>query len=312
MIKIHFLNVGHGDCIVIQFPERLSVIDINRSEQMDEKSFDEIMQESFGTRYYRQRTLYSQGSRSYNDLLIEAKYNIKLTDPIPFIKSISAGSQVFRFISTHPHMDHLSGLSKFKDEIGIVNFWVINNNYEPDLKELSDEQKNDWKLYTEFRTDSNKTATILHPIEKELNDFWKQDNIKILAPNKRIFTDEQNPNAMSYVLLIEYAGHKIVLGGDADISTWDYLVESYPDMLKDTLILKASHHGRDSGYHQDAVKLMNPEFTIVSVGKKPETDASQKYKQYSKHVFSTRWHGTICFQLNDDGTGTYTQEYDRN
>ena len=56
---------------------------------------------------------------------------------------------------------------------------------------------------------------------------------------------------------------------------------------------------------------MSPEFTIVSVGKKPKTDATNKYKQYSTHVWSTRWKGNIRFELNIDGTGTYYTQYDR-
>ena len=40
---------------------------------------------------------------------------------------------------------------------------------------------------------------------------------------------------------------------------------------------KANHHGRDTGYHQEAVKAMSPSVTIVSAGQKPDTDASAKY-----------------------------------
>ena len=116
---------------------------------------------------------------------------------------------------------------------------------------------------------------------------------------------------MSYVLLIVYGKHKIVLGGDAEEDTWKFITEKYPKLIENVRILKASHHGRDSGYYQPAVKLMSPEFTIVSVGKKPSTDATNKYKQYSPNVFSTRWKGNILFELNADGTGTYTPQYDR-
>jgi len=56
---------------------------------------------------------------------------------------------------------------------------------------------------------------------------------------------------------------------------------------------------------------MSPTVTIVSVGKKPETDASNKYRQYSTHVWSTRWKGNIIFTINDDGKVTYDTQYDR-
>lgn len=40
MLKIHFLNVGHGDCIIIENFDtgRNTVIDINRTKEMDNSS----------------------------------------------------------------------------------------------------------------------------------------------------------------------------------------------------------------------------------------------------------------------------------
>lgn len=104
---------------------------------------------------------------------------------------------------------------------------------------------------------------------------------------------------MSTVLLVEYNDKKIVLSGDAETETWDYIYNNYKDDLRDIYILKAAHHGRDSGYHQEIVKVMNPEYVIVSVGKKPSTDASNKYRNYSDNVFSTRWKGNIVFDLDN-------------
>lgn len=66
-------------------------------------------------------------------------------------------------------------------------------------------------------------------------------------------------------------------------------------------ILKASHHGRYSGFHDDAVAAMSPKVVICSVGKKPETDASHKYSANGAQVFSTRYHGTITATVWNDG-----------
>ncbi|BDZ71131.1 hypothetical protein [Methanobacterium petrolearium] len=135
-----------------------------------------------------------------------------------------------------------------------------------------------------------------------------------MAPNDDLIDSAnktKKANIMSHVLLIENNGHKIVLGGDAEEKTWKHLVDIYPDELEDVTILKASPHGRDSGYYQPAVKLMNPEYTVVSVGKKPSTDASNKYRQYCENVFSTRWKGNIVFEIDNDGNMTYETQYGR-
>jgi hypothetical protein len=43
---MHFLNVGHGDCTIIEHPSgRLSMIDVNNSQDYDTDSFGEVFAE---------------------------------------------------------------------------------------------------------------------------------------------------------------------------------------------------------------------------------------------------------------------------
>jgi beta-lactamase superfamily II metal-dependent hydrolase len=66
-------------------------------------------------------------------------------------------------------------------------------------------------------------------------------------------------------------------------------------------ILKAAHHGRKSGFHQEAVETMDPSIVICSVGQKPDTDASSGYAKIADSVLSTRFHGTIKLTMWGDG-----------
>ncbi len=318
MIKIHFINVGHGDCIVIEFKDsgRTAVIDINMTDKMDDTSYKELLTEAINSLEPVDKVYHTLSGYSETQLLEKAGYNVKLTNPITYIKSLGA-DPIFRFIFTHPHMDHLSGVNELNEELGITNFWIVKNSFTQDQSKLTDSQKKDWKLYKKYHDTKEKVLdgiTTIRPIEGTSNQYWNDDKITILAPNSNLINkskNDNNRNIMSYVLLIEYGGHKIILGGDAEKDTWEYIYKTYPDLIKDVTILKASHHGRDSGYYQPAVKHMNPQYTIVSVGKKPSTDASNKYRQYSDNVWSTRWKGNIKFELNNDGTGNYETEYDR-
>ena len=46
MLRVHFLNVGHGDCTIISHPSgRLTMIDINNSQDYDSESFTELVKE---------------------------------------------------------------------------------------------------------------------------------------------------------------------------------------------------------------------------------------------------------------------------
>ena len=317
MIKIHFLNVGHGDCIVIEFKDsgRIAVIDINKSDKMDDTSYSELLSDALNSLSPFEKAAHQLRAFSETQLIEKAGYNIELTNPITYIKSLKVSS-IFRFIVTHPHMDHISGLNELKNTININNFWIVKNSFSQDQSKLTETQKEDWKLYLKYRNTLESKLDeigVVRPLEGSSNQFWNEDKITILAPNNALLKqaqDKNNKNIMSYVLLIEYGKNKIILGGDAEEDTWKYIYETYPDLIKDVTILKAAHHGRDSGYYQPAVKHMNPKYVIVSVGKKPSTDASNKYRQYSSNVWSTRWNGNIRFELNADGSGEYDFEYE--
>jgi len=313
MLKIHFLNVGHGDCCIIEFldSDRIAVVDINRTTEMDENSAKEIYQALVPSYNFLVEDDFITISQ---DVLEKAGYDIKLQDPLEYISKNNLGS-IFRFISTHPHMDHLSGLYELKNIFGFTNIWVIKNSYEQDMNKLTESQKKDWELYKLFRDTSEREINgvyVVRPEERSEGQYYTEDGIQILAPNDKLKDGgDSNANKISYVLLIKHRGRKILLPGDAEEETWKYLVENYEAELANIDILKASHHGRDSGYYQPAVKLMAPTVTIVSVGKKPETDASNKYRQYSDHVWSTRWKGNIIFTISDDGKITYDTQCDR-
>ncbi len=308
MLKVHFINVGHGDCCLIEFPSgRNTVVDVNRSVEMDSLSKSSILEAYFIEHPIAKSSL-KYGYLSEEKAFAKA-YNIKLTDPIEFIKD-KAITNLFRFISTHPHKDHNSGIKEIKDNFSPTNYWVIKNEFNSDNND-----SDDLIFYNELvNNDVSSEFTIVRPLEQSNRDFWNQDGITILAPNNELVdlaVEKDNPNIMSYVLLIKYGKIKIILGGDAESDTWKYLTENYSDELENVQILKASHHGRDSGYYMEAVKLMSPKYTIVSVGKKPSTDSTNKYRNFSENTFSTRWKGNITFECQLDGTIEVITEYER-
>src|SRR5258707_14853972 len=46
LLRVHFLNVGHGDCTIIEHPSgRLTMIDVNNSQDYDPESLEELKAE---------------------------------------------------------------------------------------------------------------------------------------------------------------------------------------------------------------------------------------------------------------------------
>jgi beta-lactamase superfamily II metal-dependent hydrolase len=316
MIKTHHLNVGHGDTIIIEFfdTKRLMVIDMNRSSEFDDDTEQELITESLSALSSSDQLLYRLGGFNTQTLFEKAGNKKSLTDPVEYIKDLGYSS-VFRFIQTHPHADHFTGMNALFEAKSVSNIWCVKNNFDVDESKLSDNQKADWKLLKKFRDTTLREVdgtTVVRPMSNESRNFWDEDNITVLSPTPdlvKLAEEKNNKNIMSYVLLIKHAGRKFIFGGDAEKETWEYILENFEDEIKDITVLDASHHGRDNGYYQPAVKVMNPQYVVVSVGKKPSTDASNKYRQYSDNVWSTRYKGNIVFTINDDGSGTYDTEY---
>jgi hypothetical protein len=116
---------------------------------------------------------------------------------------------------------------------------------------------------------------------------------------KRTCNAAGKSNDLSLVLRIRHGTRSFLFAGDAEAEAWDDMVERYGPALKSDY-LKASHHGRDSGHHPEALKHIAPRITFVSVGRKPDTDASSKYRQQCNKVASTRFYGDMELRVNDD------------
>jgi competence protein ComEC len=326
MLRVHFLNVGHGDCTIIKHHSgRLTMIDINNSQDYDDSSFKELLAEETqrgdrfgsalwgGTRTGIANALLALSHPPQNPLAIYgralAQAKRELTNPIDFLRRNYPHQRIWRFILTHPDLDHMSGLKSIYENIGFDNFWDTNHTKPaPDFR--SEEDEVDWEFYQVLRTGRVGPNPRFYTRKDSLFAFGMDeyglpggDNIEILSPTPQLVSacnKAGRSNSLSYVLRVSHAGKSVLLAGDAEDDAWENITSFYGNALK-SHFLKASHHGRDSGYNIRAVRLISPLITFVSVGRKPDTDASSKYRQQSSRVASTRYHGNIELQIYDNG-----------
>jgi competence protein ComEC len=322
MTRMHFLNVGHGDCTIIEHASgHITMIDINNSDSLDNDTRRELAEEYgiVGMDYVMKRYSSAMLGESFRKkYLAEAGYDIPLTDPVDYYLRNWPNRPIFRYIQTHPDCDHLRGLARLREEkIEILNFWDTANTRKVTSFTGNDEAH--WREYQRLRSSSD-TPRVLRLNREARDKYWNQDDaggigdgIHILAPTPELTAaanEADDPNAHSYALWMQYGNYKVVLGGDCNEAAWQTIWEKYGANLRCN-ILKASHHGRDSGFHLEAVKAMNPEYTVVSVGKKPSTDASNKYRVHTrKKVWSTRWRGNIVLTIHDGGGATITPQFE--
>jgi len=319
-LVVHFLNVGHGDCTIVEHPSgRITIIDIHNGEEIDDDSENEILSE-FGWSKISLEVAKLLGT-SKQQLLEKAGYNIPRTNPIDFLKSEYPQKTVYRYIQTHPDIDHMSGLKALSSSIGIYNFWDTDNtksmsSFHP-FRARTD--KDDWDEYQRLRDGNG--VNVFQNKRGSVGQYWAKDDhdgpgdaIEILSPTSSLVTDcdgRKDWNNMSYVLRLKHAGRSVILGGDAEETAWKNIVAEYDIALGGVSVLKASHHGRHSGFHEPAVEIMKPALTVLSVGKKPETDAHQDYTKHSDMVWSTRWKGNVTIRIDDHGNVTANSQYNQ-
>ena len=143
MASVHFLNVAPGDCTIIRHASgRVSMIDIcdgNIEEQVIKADLAEARRMSPRGNF---------GMCAYP------------TNPIGYIQSLGI-ENIWRFILTHPDMDHMDGLNALVDTIGINNFWHPGVDREPPEFEGGPYDEADWNRYAKLRAGNEAGVTTL-------------------------------------------------------------------------------------------------------------------------------------------------------
>lgn len=122
------------------------------------------------------------------------------------------------------------------------------------------------------------------------------------------------------MLLVEYAGRKILFGGDLETAGWDALIAKNPDNFKEKIkgadVFIAPHHGHRSAFSQNLFNIMGkPCINIISKESEEkdvsDVDGRYAHENYSQGVLfdsttlrrslTTRNDGSIFITISDDG-----------
>lgn len=308
-VKIHFLNTGSGDCTIIHFPERtrksdnatknerIMMVDLNHCEDHEE----------------------------YENIINYYKNNFQ--DENGYVKPI------FRFVCSHPHHDHICGLNKFFNDSGIsvLNFWDLPHGFEPESFDGHPWHKDDWNKYKEIRNGGVGNPTVIKTYREDAPRlYWNddEDRITVLSPSSSLLQKANHKedgtlrdakdvdiDSMSYALAIQINSRKIILAGDGKNDTWQDIFDNCKDSLKGCNILKAGHHGHESGFHEEAVKLMNPGYIIFSNSAEEDKNngAENLYKKHTPNatIYKTHQNGTIVATIPYDNSENITFEFSK-
>lgn len=298
MATIHFLNVLDGDCNIIQHNSgRVSVIDVsNAYNETDTQA--EISAKNIKNTVVKKTNFVPDGKINYK----QKEYP---DNPIDYLNKIKI-KDIFRFIITHPDMDHLDGISDLYTEFTVTNTWDTINNKDLDLKTFPNKYNpDDWKFYTELRDGKNTKTKRLTYHAGDSNLFYNEDNIKILCPTpvlvKQANKEGGDIHDLSYVILFTAPKNgggewKIIFAGDSHDNTWDYILKNHKAEVTNIDVLFAPHHGRDSNRSYEFLKTLTPSVTLFGNASSDHL----AYNSYPKIRLTNNQAGYIVIDVNEE------------
>ena len=287
---IHFLNVNEGDCILIQHPSgHNTVIDISNGTIVEN-----VFESMSGN--------HNQKNHPVN--------------PVEYFKNLNIDT-VFRFVLTHPDMDHMDGIKNLFDNFSVLNFWDTENDKVMDEKaSWGRYKKEDWDYYQEIRT-SKSDPKVLHLYAGSKGKYYNEnengesgaDGLYLLAPTQELVEEAnrtEDYNDCSYVVLYRTGnGKRIIFAGDSAEKTWDYILENHEDDVKNIDILIAPHHGRKTGGNRDYLDVLNPKLTLFGNAKSEYLDYAAWNNRNLDHITNNQANCVIMNTNGENGIDIY-------
>jgi beta-lactamase superfamily II metal-dependent hydrolase len=281
-LVIHFLNVGFGDNIIIQFP-----VDGN-------------------------------GIRKCG--LVDCRDGDKTLNYLDKLKPQGSGRSRLAFIcATHPHFDHISGILKIMNsEYCPEEFWDsgfrhYSQTYKEILLAVIDKKVKmvrvssglEWyydkvkitglapsvalrNQYATYGVDMNNASVVLR-IENCVED--------VLLTQSREYTSN-----ISYEAEREAGRSVIILAGDAEFDSWSHVCQEYPKIERTSThdplvkkmvnylscsVIKVAHHGSMHSTPLDVYEKMCPSLAIISTKQEPSSKKMENaaFSEISRVLF---------------------------
>lgn len=281
-LKVHFVDVGQGDSIIIEFPNDVNMlIDagdgakendaklLNYVDKLKIKRFDyllathcdkdhiggmDVVFENYEVGYvFRPFNLYNgKNASDFSD-----NFNQGLT-----------GSQKGTECSTETYYKFLS--------------YVQN-------------KKCDWEFF-------NRESGLSIKLENEGKEYLCKMEFLTPTANKTSIA-YSNKNDYSPIVLLEYCGNKLLFTGDAEEAVEKEFLAAYDEENYDVQVdvLKVGHHGSRSSSSQAFLSRLKPEYAVISCGKDNKYAHPHQETLDNLTVNAVDWSGATVFRTDLHG-----------
>lgn len=179
--------------------------------------------------------------------------------------------QLDKVIISHSDNDHAGGLNKL-NELIVIDELIYNQDNEKESSKC---------LQGQFFN-------------------WQGIKVEMLWPNTAVY--EENDD--SCVILLSDKHHKILLTGDISKKVEKKIINQFPDLEVDALLVP--HHGSKTSSSQVFLNQLNPELAIVSAGymnrwKMPVSEVVKRYNAKDVELLTSAESGQVILYISEKG-----------
>lgn len=210
---------------------------------------------------------------------------------IPFLKAKCIRKVDYAMVS-HADTDHISGLKELLVESDSGGIKIVNL-VMPDIG-LKDDS------YNELITCAKKHKVNVMYIKTGGGMKLTDTEIKCLYPDSATVASDRND--YSTVLSLHYGEFSMLLTGDISMK----VEKNISNQLNDNyMVLKIPHHGSNYSTSDDLLRLIQPRYSVISVGKDnsyghPGTELMERLEKCRTNIFRTDECGEVTMKTDGD------------
>ena len=310
-LKVHFVDVGQGDAIIIELPDGKNVI-------IDA-----------GIQYGKDNTEYNLSS---------------------YIKTKTSVDKFDYAIATHADSDHIGNFDNILEEFEVkkifrphVLYTGSHFTFSSDFNKGGNDSKQPSKNYGEFLNAVKNETYIENGETKSAEwEFFTHESdfagkisyqgeiyeyyFDFLTPRVDNYSEISYKNANDYSPIIKFTYEEvdILLTGDAEGGTEgdaeDDFVAFYKTLTDydlDVEILKVGHHGSRTSTTQELLDLVRPEFAVIQCGednsyKHPHQETLDRLFDINCTLYRNDKHGDVVLTITSESVYTFATEKQNN